>query len=189
MEFSDVVQARRSIRAYTAQDVSQEQVMKVIGAGHAAPSGGNLKEWRFIVVREEARKRKVVQATFCRNNEANPPQEWLMQAPVLVAVVADLAVAASRYGRMGIDRLVYLDCACAVQNMLLCAVDMGLASCFICGFREHEMAQALCLPDTAEAVALVPLGYPAAEGVRRPCVPAEEVTYFETWCGWDERVP
>ena len=181
MDFTAVVHARRSIRAYTSQDVGEDLVQKVIEAGHAAPSGGNLKEWRFIVIRDPERRRKAVSATYCRNNECNPPQEWLMGAPVLIAVAADLQTAAGRYGRLGLDRLVYLDCASAVENMLLCAVDLGLASCFISGFREHEMAEALGLPAFMEAVALVPLGYAAVEGVMRPSAPAEEVTYYESW--------
>lgn len=181
MDFHSVVQSRRSIRAYTSQEISDEQVRQVIQSGHAAPSGGNLKEWRFIVIRDPEQKRKVVQATYSRNNECNPPQEWLMAAPVIIAVAADLEIAARRYGRLGIDRLVYLDCASAVENMLLCAVDLGLASCFISGFREHEMAETLCLPPTVEAVALLPLGYAAVPGAKRPSVSESEVTYYESW--------
>ena len=183
MDFHSVVQSRRSIRAFTPQEISDEQVMQVIESGHAAPSGGNLKEWRFIVIRDAAQKRKVVQATYSRNNECNSPQEWLMTAPVIIAVVADLETAARRYGRVGIDRLVYLDCASAVENMLLRAVDLGLASCFISGFRQHEMAEALGLPPMIEAIALLPLGYATAPGVKRPSASEKEVTYYETWGG------
>ena len=183
MDFRTVVHSRRSVRAYTPQEVTDGQVGQVIECGHAAPSGGNLKEWRFIVIRDPNQKRKAVNATYSRNNECNPPQEWLMDAPVIVAVVADLAIAAKRYGRLGIDRLIYLDCASAVENMLLCAVDMGLASCFISGFREHEMSEALNLPSTVEAIALLPLGYTAAPGAKRPSESASEVTFYETWGG------
>lgn len=148
-----------------------------------APSGGNLKEWQFIVIRDAALKRKIVHATYIRNNECNSPQEWLMTAPVIIAIVADLETTAGRYGRLGIDRLVYLDCACAAENMLLYAVDLGLASCFISGFREHEMAEALNLPPMIEAIALIPLGYAAVPGVKRPSVPQEEVVHYEFWGG------
>ncbi len=190
MDFNAVVHSRRSVRAYAPRDVTQEQVWQVLRAGHAAPSGGNLKAWRFIVIRDHDQKQKVVSATYSRNNECNPPQAWMMDAPVIIAVAADLAAAAGRYGRLGIDRLVYLDCASAVENMLLCAVSMGLASCFISGFREHEMSQALHLPSTMEAVALLPLGYAAAAGTQRPSAPVEDITFFETWKdGEQKRLP
>lgn len=181
MDAEQAIHARRSIRAYSAQPVDGELVRRVIACGHAAPSGGNLKEWRFIVVRSQEQKQALVQATYCRNNEANPPQAWLAQAPVIIAVAADLEAVNARYGRHGIDQLIYLDCACAVQNMLLCAVHLGLASCFISGFREHQLAETLGLPPSMQAVALVPLGYAAQQGVQRPCAAAQDITRAERW--------
>lgn len=178
-DFFDLAEDRRSVRAYLDTPVTEEQVQKVIACGHEAPSGGNLKEWRFIVIRDPEQKRRVVAATYSRNNESNPPQAWLAEAPVLIAVAADLSIALGRYGRHGIDSLVYLDCGCAVQNMLLAACALGLSSCFISGFREHQMGEALGLPPELEAVALLPLGYARVPGVKRPCAPAEDVTFFE----------
>ncbi len=86
-----------------------------------------------------------------------------------------------RYGRKGLDELVYLDCSAAVENMLLGAVHLGLASCYISGFREHEMSDALGLPETMQAIALLPVGYAAADGVARPSVPPESVTFREIY--------
>ncbi len=181
MDFEQAVFSRRSIRGFTEQDVTKEQVDQLIAYGHCAPSGGNLKEWRFIVVRSEEGRRRLTEATYSGNRETNPPQQWLKTAPVIIAVVADHQPVMKRYGRKGLDELVYLDCASAVENMLLGAVHLGLASCFISGFREHEMAEALGLPETMQAVALLPIGYAAGPGVLRPTVPPEEVTYYETY--------
>ena len=74
MDFDEIVFSRRSIRSFTDQPVSDEQVSKLIAYGHAAPSGGNLKEWRFIVVRSEEGKQKLTQATYRGNREASDPQ-------------------------------------------------------------------------------------------------------------------
>lgn len=181
MDFEQAVFSRRSIRAFTEQDVSKEQVEKLIAYGHCAPSGGNLKEWRFIVVRSCEGKNKMTEATYSGNRETNAPQHWLKTAPVIIAVVADHKPVMKRYGRKGLDELVYLDCASVVENMLLGAVHLGLASCFISGFREHEMAEALNLPEHVQPVALLPVGYAAVPGVLRPTVTPEEVTYYETY--------
>lgn len=181
MDFFELAANRRSVRAYLDTPVTEGQVQKILACGHGAPSGGNLKEWRFIVIRDPEQKRRVIDATYSRNNESNPPQEWLAEAPVLIAVAADLSVAAGRYGRHGIDSLVYLDCACAVQNMLLAACSLGLSSCFVSGFREHQMGEALGLPPELEAVALLPLGYAKVPGVKRPGAPVEDVTFFERY--------
>ena len=181
MDLEQVIFSRRSIRSFTDREVTKEQVDKLIAYGHCAPSGGNLKEWRFIVVRSEEGKRKLAEATYSGNKETNAPQQWLKTVPVIIAVVADHPSVMKRYGRKGLDELVYLDCASAVENMLLGAVHLGLASCFISGFREHEMGEALGLPETMQAIALLPVGYAAGPGVQRPTVPPEEVTYYEAY--------
>lgn len=181
MNFDEIVFSRRSIRSFTSQPVGEEQVRKLIAYGHAAPSGGNLKEWRFIVVRSEEGKRKLAQATYRGNSETADPQSWIVTAPVLIAVAADLNCAMRRYGRKGLNELVYLDCSAAVENMLLGAVYLGLSSCYISGFREHEMSEALGLSETMQAIALLPVGYPAVQGQARPSEPPEAVTYQEVY--------
>jgi nitroreductase len=181
MDFEQAVFSRRSIRAFTGQDVTKDQVLRLIAYGHCAPSGGNLKEWCFIVVRSGEGKQRLAEATYSGNKETNAPQQWLKTAPVIIAVAADHRPVMKRYGRKGLDELLYLDCASAVENMLLGAVHLGLSSCFISGFREHEMAEALGLPEYMQPIALLPVGYAAGPGVLRPTVPPEEVTYYETY--------
>lgn len=181
MDFEQVIFARRSIRAFTQQDVAPELVEKLIAYGNEAPSGGNVKAWRFVVVRDPDRKQAVVEATYQRNSEKNPPQSWIASAPVIIAVCCDLAVAMRRYGRHAIDSLIYLDCSAAIENMLLGCVNLGLGSTYISGFRAREMADALGLPDMVEPVALLPVGYPRVSGVRREDVPLSEITFYEQY--------
>lgn len=181
MDFEQIVFARRSIRAFTDQDVAPELVEKLIAYGNEAPSGGNLKAWRFVVIRDPECKREVVEATYQRNNEKNPPQSWMLKAPVIIAVCCDLSVVMQRYGRHALDNLVYLDCSAAIENMLLGCVHLGLGSTYISGFRPKEMADALGLPDTVEPVALLPIGYPKVNGVRREDAPLSEITFYEKY--------
>lgn len=181
MDFEEIVFSRRSIRSFTAQPVSDGLIERLIAYGHAAPSGGNLKEWRFIVVKSEQGKQRLTQATYRGNRENSEPQSWIMSAPVVIAVAADLGVAAKRYGRKGIAELTYLDCSAAVENMLLGAVHLGLGACYISGFREQEVSEALGLPETVQAVALIPVGYAAAEGSARHSASARSVTSYEVF--------
>ena len=44
--------ARRSIRKYTSDSVKDEDVTKLLQAAMAAPSGGNMKPWHFIVIKD-----------------------------------------------------------------------------------------------------------------------------------------
>lgn len=181
MDFEQVVFGRRSVRAFTDADVPDALVRRLIAYGHCAPSGGNLREWLFIVVRTPAQKRAVTDATYQRDNESNPPQRWIESAPVIIALCADHRPLMRRYGRRALDNLLYLDLSACAENMLLGAVNLGLASCYISGFRPRQMAEALSLPEYIEPVALLPVGYPKAAGAQRPHVAQEEVTFLERY--------
>ena len=52
----DNIFARKSVRTYTDQPVSPEQVETILKAAMAAPTGMNVQPWRFVVVRNQAVK-------------------------------------------------------------------------------------------------------------------------------------
>ncbi len=82
-----------------------------------------------------------------------------------------------------IKSLIYLDCSACIENILLGAVNLGLASCYISGFREPELRAVLGLPDTHEVIAFLPIGYGADEGQARPKTPLAEITHHEGYGG------
>ena len=49
----DAIKMRRSIRQFTNQQVSQEQIAQIIEAGRLTPSGGNLQDVSFIVLKDD----------------------------------------------------------------------------------------------------------------------------------------
>ena len=51
----DWILKRRSIRKFSEQALSDEQITAMLEAAMAAPSALNLKPWRFIVVQDEDR--------------------------------------------------------------------------------------------------------------------------------------
>ena len=55
----DTIFARKSVRSYTEQDVTPEQVETLLKAAMSAPSGMNLQPWRFVVVRDQEVKDKL----------------------------------------------------------------------------------------------------------------------------------
>jgi len=182
MTFAEIIAERRSIRSYTDQDVPDALITKLLGYGHAAPTAGNLHPWEFIIVRDPATRRAMVDTTFRGNDETGSAhQEWLMQAPVLVAVVVNKAKSAARYGEKALKTLVYLDGSACIENILLGAVSLGLASCYISGFREAELRALLAVPEAYEVIAFLPIGYAAEEGKARPKTPLEDLVHHETF--------
>lgn len=58
MDVSVALQERRSVRSYQDIPVEEEKLMKVLVAARLSPSAANRQEWKFIVVKDpEKRKR------------------------------------------------------------------------------------------------------------------------------------
>lgn len=182
MDFDTVVKKRRSIRSYTEREVPDSLIRTLLAYGHAAPSGGNLHPWEFIVVRDPGMKRRIVDTTYRGNDfDGTAHQAWLMEAPVFIVVVADKPKSAARYGEKAVQSLIYLDCSACIENMLLGAVHLGLASCYISGFREPELNAVLDLPEGFEVIAVLPIGYSEDEGRERPKTPLDEIVHQESY--------
>ena len=177
MDFFDVVEARRSVRKYRPDPVATELVDRVLRAGIMAPSAGNRQPWEFVVVeRDAALKQAIVHTTFRGNSWAGGNhQDWLAEAPVLIVVCVDVQRSMSRYGWQQSQKLIIEDSAAAVENMLLAAVALGLASCWIGGFDPVALSTALQLPEMLAPLAVLPLGYAVQEATAPPKRSLDEV--------------
>jgi len=159
--------ARRSIRRYTAGDVSLEDEQRLVEAAFAAPSADNARPWHFVFVRDpQIRQRlsKVHQwATMCR------------RAPLVVAVL----------GRADSTWWVE-DCSAATENILLEAQALGLGAVWI-GIRdestegygnERETLEAVGAPtDTWRCLCLVAIGHPAVAKPPRTQIQASKLSF------------
>lgn len=170
MEFSEVIAKRRSVRHFnTKLAVSDEDVRALLEAAVSAPSAGNIQPWRFVVVRSAEARKRLQEALH---------QPWAAAAPVVIVVCVDPRPCAARYGARGEHLYSIQDTAAAVENLLLAAVDRGLASCWIGAFDDKAVAAAIGVAPPITPIAVLPIGYPA-ESARRPeRRPLEEVV---TW--------
>lgn len=170
MEFSEVVAKRRSVRHFSkSEGVSDGVVRKLLSIAITAPTAGNIQPWRFTVVRSESAREKLAGALR---------QRWATAAPVVIVVSLDPRPCAARYGDRG--ELLYgiQDTAAAIQNILLAAVDEGLAACWIGAFEEDAVREALGIIAPVTPVAILPIGYSAESAGRPARRPLDEVT---TW--------
>ncbi len=180
MDFLKVIEKRRSIRAYMDKMPSDEDVLSIIQCGHRAPTGGNIQPWEFIIIKDQEVKRAVVDTTYVGNDyDGLRHQEWIMQAPVIIAVLANKSKSYARYGEKALESLIYLDCSACIENMLLAAVNLGLGSCYISGFREDELAKALKLPENYKRIAFLPLGYQKGDAVINPKADISNIIHYD----------
>ncbi|MFC4149756.1 nitroreductase family protein [Micromonospora mangrovi] len=68
-EFADRMAARRSIRHFAPDPVPMEVIEEAVRAASTAPSGANLQPWRFVVITDPERKRRLREAAEAEERE------------------------------------------------------------------------------------------------------------------------
>ncbi len=157
MDVLEAIHTRRSIRKYVDQSVPEELIQKLLAAAMQAPSARNQQPWQFVVIDDRAMLAKIP--------EFMPNAAMVAAAPLAILVCADLDLEISPGDWM-------VDCAAAVENMLLAAHGLGLGAVW-CGVyprdkRMDGLRQLAGLPKNVIAHSLVVLGYAAEK------VPAED---------------
>ncbi|NIR87495.1 nitroreductase family protein [Candidatus Bathyarchaeota archaeon] len=171
MEVFEAIKTRRSIRAFTNEEVSEEEVRKLIDAARQAPSAGNIQPWEFVVVRDPQRKRRLAAAAL--------NQTFIEEAPVVIVVCANETQSGWGYGTRGANLYCLQDTAAATQNMLLAACALELGTCWVGAFYEQEVGKVVNTPRGVRPVAIVPVGHPAEKPSPRPKKSITEIIHLE----------
>ena len=158
MEFDRVVKQRRMCREYTDQDVPDEQVDRILDLALRYPSAGHTQPQEFIVIRDQGVKDALYRAAL--------QQDYVAEAPVVVALVSDTARSAEVYGPRGIEFYSIIDGAFASMLVLLAAVNEGLGAAFVGAFDDGEVSRVLGLPRHFRPIGLISIGH-CAERPRR----------------------
>ena len=135
MDTLDAILTRKSIRKFTNDPVSDEQVEMLLKAMIAAPSAGNMQPWRIFVIRNPDTKLKIASGT--------KDQEFVAEAPVIFVVCRVPDESAERHGTRGRNLFSIQDTAAMTQNLLLAAHELGLGGCWVGLFDEAAIATAI----------------------------------------------
>ncbi len=146
----DWIHARRSIRKYTAEPVSETDVTEILEAAMVAPSAGNQQPWHFVVNRD----RSLLDAI----PGFHPNSRMVLEASVGILVCCDSSL--EKHAGYWVQ-----DCAAATENLLLAVVAKGLGAVW-CGVyprpdRVEGFTRLLGLPAHVTPFAFVPIGHPA----------------------------
>lgn len=173
LDLLEAIRLRRSVRAFTSEQVSDQEVEKLLEAARLAPSAGNIQPWEFVVVRKTETKRKLAHAAL--------DQFFIEEAPVVIVVCADQNKSGRGYGSRGVNLYCIQDTAAATQNILLSACALGLGACWVGAFRESEVRDALNVPRGVRPTAIVPVGHPAERPNPRYRRPANDIVHYEAF--------
>jgi iodotyrosine deiodinase len=78
--FADRMSQRRSVREFSPDPVPEHVIEAAIRAAASAPSGANVQPWRFVVMTDPARKRRLREAAEAEEREfyhRRASEDWL----------------------------------------------------------------------------------------------------------------
>lgn len=151
MDISEAIQSRRSIRKYKPIAPSDQIIEHLIEAAMSAPSSGNLQSRYIYVVRDDELRKKMAALAL--------DQSFIHEAPIALVVCVDLRIE-REYGERGQNLFAVLDCAAAIENLMLMAVGKGLGSCWVGAFDQSKIAELLAIPEHLRPISIVAVGYP-----------------------------
>jgi nitroreductase len=209
MDLIDGIMTLRAIRRYTAEPVTDDEVLTCLRAARQAPSGGNIQPWQFLVVRDAATRAalgEIYRRAYDRYEPAmlaaTPPfrddaeaerhrrtvasarhlAEHFAEAPVAVLFLMPNISMTLRDAEGPLDvGSPYASVYPAVQNFMLAARALGIGTTLTTVIRiyQDEVRQLLGIPDRYEIAALVPMGRPRGRFGVAPRKPLGAVTHWD----------
>lgn len=172
MDIQQTIHNRQSIRAFQNKPVEKQLIEQLLSLCHKAPSAGNLQARDFIIIDDHHIKQKL---SLAAHN-----QQMLLQAPVVIAICANLQ-RIKPYGKRGEQLYCIQDATAAVDHLLLLATSVGLATCWIGAFDEKQVQSILHLPLFIKPVALIPMGYADEQPKKTKRIPLPKLVHYNTW--------
>jgi len=163
---------RQSIRKFQNRDIPADLLLKVLSAGNAAPTAGNLQARDFIIVKDSKTKKLVAEAAMNQN--------FIADAPVVIIVCANYPRSMRVYGEKG-KLYAEQDATAAIENILIAACAVGLGATWVGAFYESKISAILEIPEFSKPVAVIPMGYPAEDPDKKSRYPVEELIHWEKW--------
>ena len=167
MNVLEAIAKRRSVRQFRPGDIPDSDLEKILQAGRRAPSGYNLQNREFVVIRDPE--------TIARFQQV---QKSFENVPAVIAVVMTPGETPSG-GNYWVE-----DCAACVENMLLAITGLGYASVWVEGtLLRHEpwVKELLGVPEDKRLLVLLPVGHEAEPGEMAPKAPLDEIVHYERY--------
>ncbi|MBN2898874.1 MAG: nitroreductase family protein [Clostridia bacterium] len=160
------IKARRSIRKYTDQQISDDHLNAILEAGLYAPTAHNQQPWHFTVIQKPEVLALINKKT--RDAMLNTGIEWMTRmaskedfkvtynAPTLIVV-------SGKKDAMAMEA----DCSAAIQNMLVAAESLDIGSVWLglvrLVFQDEEVKNALNIPEDYKPYYSVSFGHKAQD--------------------------
>jgi nitroreductase len=165
MELDDCIKGRRSVRSFTDEPVSKEEVQAILEAGTWAPTGMNRQPWKFIIIENKKAIQLVSEETkvLVRQNMPLLAKQYSTEQDVICYDTPMLILICAEKDKQW-ENLNLLDSVLAAQNMFLKAYELGLGTCYM-GFvtllnSKPEVLKKIGVPENYQMMVPFILGHP-----------------------------
>lgn len=150
MEFEKLIAERYSVRKFKDERLSEEDVEKILNAGHLAPTGCNYQPQRVLVLNTDESMEKLRSCTKCH---------FGAPSAMLVCYNSDETWKRPYDGALSAP----VDAAIVATHMMLEAHNIGAGSCWVMHFNPEAMRKTFDIPENIIPAALLVMGYPAPD--------------------------
>jgi len=175
------IRDRRSIRKYLPTPVEEEKLTALIEAARLAPSGCNVQDWHFIVIRSQEGCRKVAASGL--------NQPWMITAPAFILCITGLEKRAPELSELKLTgdlpqlamKGAIRDLAIAGEHIVLEAQHLGLGTCWVGSVDREMLHREFGIPENKYILAALSVGYAAEDPAPRPRKPLADILHHERW--------
>ena len=202
--FYKAIYSRRDVRSnFTSEQIDDQVLMRILKAGHHAPSVGFSQPWNFILVKnietrekikesfenEKARSSKLIEDPR-RSKYLSYKLEGILESSINVCVTYDPTKSGPFViGRTSIPETGTFSVCCAVQNIWLAARTEGIGVGWVSILSNETLRDVLNIPDHVVPVAYLCLGHVSKFEPRPdletsgwlPRLKLDDVIYHEKW--------
>lgn len=162
----EVIKARTSIRSFTGEKLTEDQIHTLLDAAMAAPTDANIQPWRFIVITDDEIKSGLYQGA---------KHKHMVETAGAVIIVCGETTRMARPHNASEDaepvptpnKYWFEDCSAATENLLLAATALDLGAVWLSCYPSERIVDRirayLGIPENVTPLAIVPVGYPAEQ--------------------------
>ena len=187
MEILEIARRRKTVRKFSKKSISMDDIIYCIEVAKEAPSGMNSQPWRFLILTEKEKKRRVREicegeerkfhekvkgplSTWLKERKISWEKKFLEEAPALVLVFS-------------IKKFPYFNQSTwlSIGYFLLALEEKGLATVTYTPPNERAIKEFLGVPAHYKLESILPIGYSADEKKKEERMRVDEITFMNGW--------
>jgi nitroreductase len=165
------IKNRKSVRHFTGESVSKEDINIILKSAMCAPTAVNKQPWSFIAITDRK--------TLDELSDKLPSAKMLSQSGAAIIICA---IPEKAYD--GLTEFAVIDCSLAGENILLSVESLGLGALWTAAYpdkdRMSSVRKILNIPENIIPLCVIPIGHPTGEDKPKDKFKEENI-HWEKW--------